>query len=49
VRLRRRRANYEFTLLLCLNAQAVTNQLLGRCATGVTVQNGIFLYVIEGS
>lgn len=43
------KANADYAYLLSLNEQAVLNQLPEGSATGATVQNGIFLFLIEGS
>lgn len=43
------KANADYAYLLSLNEQAELNQLPEGSATGATVQNGIFLFLIEGS
>jgi hypothetical protein len=42
-------ANSEYAYLLALNEQAGLNQLPEGTATGATVQNGSFLFLIQGS
>jgi hypothetical protein len=43
------KANSDYAALLCLNEQAALNVMPAGAAKGATAQNGVFVYVIEGS